>query len=79
MLIALAAQEIAVRKTIVFDEKHEEKLHPKPKGTLDRITSWISEKVQSIKDAALGDKIDLYESVGGEEAVADMIILLAFI
>jgi len=32
-----------------------------------------------VKAAAFGQSVDLFESVGGEEACADMIILLGFI
>lgn len=40
---------------------------------------WVQDKIKRIKDVASGQKVDLYESWGGEEASQDIVILLAFI
>lgn len=83
MLVALAGQEIARRKRQVFIERLEEKLHPKPaQGFMEkakRAAAWVMEQVDKIKAVALGQKVELYESIGGEEACADIVVLLAFI
>jgi len=39
----------------------------------------LDEKVKAIKNVASGQKVDLYESWGGEEACKDIVVLLAFI
>ncbi|CAD8197367.1 unnamed protein product [Paramecium octaurelia] len=75
MLVATAAQLIASRKRKYFEAGRVEK----QKSRLDSMLDWVQDKIKAIKDAASGQKVDLYESWGGQEATEDITILLAFI
>ncbi|CAD8053494.1 unnamed protein product [Paramecium primaurelia] len=75
MLVATAAQLIASRKRKYFEAGRVEK----QKSRLDSMIDWVQDKIKAIKDAASGQKVDLYESWGGQEATEDITILLAFI
>ncbi|CAK88770.1 unnamed protein product (macronuclear) [Paramecium tetraurelia] len=75
MLVATAAQLIASRKRKYFEAGRVEK----QKSRLDSMLDWVQDKIKAIKDVASGQKVDLYESWGGQEATEDITILLAFI
>ena len=48
-------------------------------GFFDKATKWVTEKLDSMKAAAFGENVALYDSIGGKEGVTDVAILLAFI
>lgn len=73
----MAAQEIGDRKETKFIELQNERDNPKPKGTFSRAFDYLKLKVSQLKAMALGKDIELYESVGGEEALKDVILALA--
>ncbi|CAD8107285.1 unnamed protein product [Paramecium sonneborni] len=75
MLVATAAQLIAARKRKYFEAGRVEKAKSRFASFVDKVQNFIKD----IKDKASGQKVDLYESWGGQEASEDITILLAFV
>jgi len=40
--------------------------------------AYLKRKVEELKAMAIGDKIEIFDSEGGEEALQDSIVVLAF-
>lgn len=81
MALAKAAQNIADGKQEVLEQKEFE-LHqipdPSTQSIFSRAKNYLKQKVEEIKEAALGQKVEVYKDAAGQEALYDVIIVLAY-
>jgi tetratricopeptide (TPR) repeat protein len=74
LTIALTALDIALHK-------QSDILYPKPEHQTkwQQVEEWVDDKINAIKEFALGKGIDVYDSQAAQIALKDTVLLLAYI